>query len=214
MMTATLDSIENKIDQILSDLGIIPRLVVTSPVVSPAPVWPLQADCNAFYGNPGDTPDQWASWEKEYLIDIPCPWPLNMDNVVVTQIRINKRCAASLTRVLNNIWDATGHSLSAIQTLRYNLFSGSYNQRPIRGGTMRSMHGFGAAIDWDDQDNQQHALHHLFTDNSLLIVKFKEEGWVWGGDWSSQSIDSMHVQASACSSIKLNITGTNHAHRI
>ena len=159
-------------------------------------VWPLQKDCDAFYGNPGDTPDQWMAWEATHLVDVPCPWQLNMDKIVVTQIRIHKLVAPSLTRVLGSIWDATGQSLSAIQTLRYNLFSGSYNQRPIRGGTMRSMHGYGAAIDWDDQDNQQHATHHLFQDSSLIIMKFKEEGWIWGGDWSPQSVDAMHVQAA------------------
>ena len=201
-MTATLDSIDGKIDQLLSHFSTPPGGYTPAPPQTPLTktitpqIWPLQSNCNAFYGDPGDTPDQWAAWEKEYLVDVPCPWPLNMDNVVVTKIRINKKCADSLTRVLNNIWDATAHSLSAIQTLRYNLFSGSYNQRPIRGGTMRSMHGYGAAIDWDDQDNQQHALHHLFTDSSLLIVKFKEENWIWGGDWSPASIDAMHVQAA------------------
>ena len=159
-------------------------------------VWPLQKDCDAFYGNPGDDPPQWAVWEAANLVDVLCPWPLNMDSIVVTKIRIHKLLAPSLTRVLGSIWDATGQSLSAIQTMRYNLFSGSYNQRPIRGGTMRSMHGYGAAIDWDDQDNQQHAMHHLFQDSSLIIMKFKEEGWIWGGDWNPGSQDAMHVQAA------------------
>ena len=201
-MTETLDTLGIKIDRLISAL-IKPEPVATPyPQTAPitatitAPIWPLQSDCNAFYGNPGDTPEQWAAWEAANLVEVPCPWPLIMDNVSLTKIRIHKKCADSLTRVLNNIWDATGKSLSAIAALRYNRFSGSYNQRPIRGGTMRSMHGFGAAIDWDDQDNQQHALHHLFQDNSLLVVKFKEENWTWGGDWQSSSIDSMHVQAA------------------
>jgi hypothetical protein len=159
-------------------------------------VWPLQIDCPTFYGDPGgyDASPQRSAWEAEYLVDVKCPWQLMMDKTPVTQIRINKNCSDSLTRVLNNVWDATGQSQSAIETLRYNLYSGSYVPRVIRGGSMPSMHNFGAAIDWDDQDNQQHALHHLFQDSSLLIVKFKEEGAVWGGDWSPQSIDAMHVQ--------------------
>ena len=37
---------------------------------------------------------------------------------------------------------------------------------------------------------------HLFTDATLLVVKFKEQGWQWGGDWSAGSIDAMHVQAA------------------
>jgi hypothetical protein len=56
------------------------------------------------------------------------------------------------------------------------------------------MHGFGAAIDWDAEENEQHSTKHLFQENSLIVVKFKEQGAVWGGDWSPQSIDAMHLQ--------------------
>ena len=58
------------------------------------------------------------------------------------------------------------------------------------------MHAFAAAIDWDAADNEQHALRHLFQNDSLLVVKFREEGWIWGGDWSPGSVDAMHVQAA------------------
>ena len=184
-------------DKELGTVAPVPAPTIITPPQSITPVvWPLQADCNEFYGNPGDTPAEWAVWEAANLVDISCPWVLNMDGVVVKQIRIHRKCAESLAQVLNAIWNATGQSQSAIETLRYNRFSGSYNQRPIRGGTMRSMHGFGAAIDWDAEDNEQHATVHLFQDSSLLVVKFKEAGWIWGGDWSPQSVDCMHVQSS------------------
>jgi hypothetical protein len=159
-------------------------------------VWPLQKDCNAFYGNPGDSQAQWTAWESSHLVNVPCPWVLHMGKDVVTQIRIHKLVAPSLTAVLASIWDAVGKDQSAIDTLHYNQYSGSYNQRPMRGGTARSMHGFGAAIDFDDQENQQHHMQHLFQDSSLLVVKFKADGWTWGGDWSPASIDAMHVQAA------------------
>jgi hypothetical protein len=163
-------------------------------------VWPLQKDCNVFYGNPGSTAAQWAAWEDANLTKVICPWPLAFfdsgKSTPVKAIGINKKCAASLGVVLGNIWDAVAHDVSAIETLHYNRYSGSYNQRKMRGGSARSMHGFGAAIDWDAEENEQHATKHLFQENSLIVVKFKAEGWVWGGDWSPQSIDSMHVQAA------------------
>lgn len=159
-------------------------------------VWPLQKDCNAFYGNPGDTPAQWASWESANLVRIPCPWILHMDKDIVKEISIHKKCAESLTGILGAIWEAVGKDQSAIETLHYDQFSGSYNQRPMRGGSARSMHGFGAAIDFDYDDNLFHATKHLFQDNSLLVVKFKADGWQWGGDWSPGSVDAMHVQAA------------------
>jgi hypothetical protein len=86
--------------------------------------------------------------------------------------------------------------VETIRALRYDVYDGSYNLRPMRGGSALSMHSFACAIDWDAADNQFHAQKHLFTDSSLLVVKFKEEGWIWGGDWLPGSEDSMHVQAA------------------
>lgn len=160
------------------------------------PVWPLQRDCTAFYGDPGNTSQQWAVWEHAHLITVPCPWPLFYGASRVNGIRIHKLCAESLARVLSNIWEAVGKDVSAIETLHYQKYSGSYNQRPMRGGSARSMHGYGAAVDFDAEENAQHSLHHLFQPTSPIVVKFKEEGWAWGGDWSPGSIDAMHFQAA------------------
>jgi D-alanyl-D-alanine carboxypeptidase len=155
-------------------------------------MWPLQKDCMTFYGDP-----RAAGWLQANTTDVACPWPLHMGSVPIAHIVIHKKCAESLTRVLNNIWDAAGKSLAVIQKLRYDVYDGSYNLRNIRGSASSlSMHAFAAAIDWDAADNEQHATKHLFQDDSLIVVKFKEEGWVWGGDWSPGSIDAMHVQAA------------------
>ena len=163
-------------------------------------IWPLQKDCPAFYGDPGNTPTLWAAWEAANLVDVPCPWKLFFkDNDLiqpVSAIRIHKKCAGSLNIVLHSIWDAVGDDQSAIETLHYHLYSGSYNQRPMRGGVARSMHGFGAAIDMDAEENEQHSTKHLYQANSLIVLKFKAENWIWGGDWSPTSIDAMHFQAA------------------
>jgi hypothetical protein len=154
--------------------------------------WPLQRDCLGFYGDPRQ-----PRWLQANTIDASCPWPLHMGSVAISHILIHKKCAESLTRVLNNIWEAAGKSLTTIRKLRYDVYDGSYNLRSIRGSASAlSMHAFAAAIDWDAADNEQHARKHLFQDDSLLVVKFKEEGWIWGGDWSADSIDAMHVQAA------------------
>jgi hypothetical protein len=160
------------------------------------PIWPLQRDCSAFYGDPGNDSKRWSLWEHANLITVPCPWPLFYEGHPTKGIRIHKKCADSLTRVLNNVWDALGKDISAVETLHYNRYSGSYNQRLMRGGTSRSMHGFGCAIDWDAENNAQHDPHGLFLPTSLIVVKFKEEGWIWGGEWSGSSVDKMHFQAA------------------
>lgn len=157
--------------------------------------WPLQKDCNAFYGNPDS-----LSWESNNIVTVPCPWKIWFVDGKISQlvagIRVHKKCAGSLTIVLGSIWDAVGKDQSAIETLHYHHYSGSYNQRPMRGGTMRSMHGFGVAIDWDAEENEQHSSRHLFQENSLIVTKYKAENWTWGGDWSPKSIDAMHFQAA------------------
>jgi hypothetical protein len=153
--------------------------------------WPLQRDCTAFYGDPYK-----PGWYTENTVLVPCPWKLVYENTPVAGIRIHKKCAASLTRVLNYVWAKSGKSQKVIEENRYHLFSGSYNLRPMRGASQISMHGYACAIDWDDADNQFHNTRHLFTDNSLLVQAFKAEGWEWGGDWSPASVDAMHVQAA------------------
>lgn len=147
------------------------------------PQWPTQAQAYAFY-----TPLEFTQ--------VVCLWPLFIEGKPVKAINIHTKCADSLTRVLSRVWEDVGQSVDKIKELRYDQYDGSYNPRSIRGGHSPSMHSYGAAIDWDAKDNQQHSTHHLFTNDSPLIKRFKEEGWVWGGDWSVASIDAMHVQAA------------------
>lgn len=147
--------------------------------------WPTQAQARTFYGAPGTN-----------LTLLPCPWQLTYLGLPVAGITINKNCADSLRRVLEYVWELCDEDQDKINSLHYNRFSGSYNDRNIRGGSSPSMHSYGAAIDWDDQENQQHSQHHVFTRESPLIAAFLQEGWIWGGDWSPGSIDAMHVQAA------------------
>jgi D-alanyl-D-alanine carboxypeptidase len=161
------------------------------------PVWPLQAQCDTFYGDPrGDGGTYSPTWAAQNLTHVPCPWVLVMDSQHVPFITIHRKCADSLKRVLSNIWDAVGQDQGAIETLHYNRYSGSFNFRPMRGGSALSMHSYGVAIDWDAEENPQHSTQHLFQPNSLIVTKFKAENWIWGGDWSGTSIDAMHFQAA------------------
>lgn len=167
-------------------------------VILPSPhTWPTQAQCDAFYGNPrgqGDGVSQ--SWYAANVTHVRCPWALHMDAITLHDIEIHRKCVDSLTRVLGNIWDAAGRDQAKIEAMHYDRYSGSFNYRNKRGGSTLSMHSYGAAIDWDSEENQQHSQKHLFQSDSLLIVKFKEEGWICGLDWSAGSIDPMHVQAA------------------
>lgn len=155
------------------------------------PVWPLQRDCPSFYGNPAD-----PKWYGANVVPVECPWPLKFGTTPVAHIMIHKLCAESLERVLGATWDACNKNVERVRAFRYDRFSGSFNFRKMRGGSALSMHSYACAIDFDAEDNAFHSTHHLFTDASPLVVSFKEEGWIWGGDWNPGSQDAMHVQAA------------------
>lgn len=144
----------------------------------------------AFYGDP-----RRSGWLAANTVQVKCPWTLYVGKTPVTSILIHKKCAESLGRVLGAIWEAVDKDEIAIKKLKYHVFDGSYNLRSMRGNpNQMSMHSFACAIDWDAADNPFRSRTHLFKSDSLLVVKFKEESWIWGGDWSNP--DAMHVQAS------------------
>lgn len=158
--------------------------------------WPLQRDCDAFYGNPRGAGDTYSpKWAAANLVHVPCPWAIHIGKAPVPFITIHKNCADSLKRVLAEIWTAAGKDQAKIHAWRYDEYDGSFNYRPKRGASSLSMHAYGCAIDWDAADNAFHARKHLFTDKSPLVIAFRREGWVWGGEWST-STDAMHVQAA------------------
>ena len=158
------------------------------------PEWPLQRDCTAFYGDPYQ-----AGWLHANTVDVPCPWPLRVEGAVRSSILINKRCADSLARALAAIWERCGKDPHKIAALKYDVFDGSYNLRPMRGSSQISMHSYACAIDFDADENEFHGPRHTFTPDSIIVEEFEREGWTWGGRWSAGSKDWMHFQAARVS---------------
>jgi hypothetical protein len=155
--------------------------------------WPFQKDCDAYYGNPRGKGGSYSpAWAAANLVHVPCPWPLFIEKKAVAFITIHRRCSESLTRVLTNI--AHRCTPAEIKALKYDVFDGSFNYRPMRGSRALSMHSYGCAIDWDAEDNPFRSKKHTFKSDSPLVLAFKAEGWAWGGDWDAP--DAMHVQAA------------------
>lgn len=172
-------------------------------------VWPLQSQADAFYGNPrGRDGKVSPAWKKANIIKIPVPFKITMRidppkarrkidpvvYVVYTHIEIHKKCAESATRILNNTWTRVGKSQAMIDKLHLSDFSGSYNFRVISGGKRLSTHAYGAAWDWDADDNWLNDQTPFFTKDHPFAVAHAEEGWVWGDTWKRR--DSMHWQAA------------------
>lgn len=155
--------------------------------------WPLQRDCADFYGSPATAKgNASAKWEKENLILIPCPWVLRYDGKPVKGIRIHKKCAESLSRVLDRIWLRCGKSQRAIDEIGMSVYGGSYNFRKVRGGASLSMHAYGCAVDFDPARNGLGNPNPAMS--RVVIEEFEREGWEWGGHWSRP--DGMHFQAA------------------
>ncbi len=149
-------------------------------------VWPTQAECPAFYGST-------EAAIQASLVNVQVPWLMNGKT---HSIPIHRKCAESLTRVVNYIWEQCGKSQNQIHAFGYDIFDGSFNWRDIAGTSTPSVHSYGAAIDFDAAANPQHATNTKFKSDSLITQAFETEGWIWGGRWSVESVDSMHYQAA------------------
>jgi hypothetical protein len=155
-------------------------------------IWPSQSQAMPFFGNPAS-----AGWEAANLVEVTCPWELTVEGTKTDRIKIHRKCALSLGRVLDYIWEQCGKSQAQINAFGYNVFDGSYNYRPIAGTSTLSEHAYGGALDFNAAANPQHATasQTKFKEDSLIVQAFKGEGWTWGGDWSPAYRDAMHFQA-------------------
>ena len=80
------------------------------------PVWPLQRDCPTFYGNPAT-----AGWLAKNTTPVLCPWTLYVGSTPTRHITIHTKCADSLGRVLEAVWEACGKDQAKIHELRYDV---------------------------------------------------------------------------------------------
>lgn len=147
---------------------------------SPNP-WPAtsQAALTAFYGSAGD---------ESRLINLNVSGlGLRYDGNPVRTIRCHAKVADSLRRVLT--------SLSVTHPDILALYAGCYNNRPMRGGSLPSLHARGAAVDFDPDRNRNTVSWPIAATMPLEVMEaFSREGWVSAG--SAWGRDAMHFQAT------------------
>lgn len=161
------------------------RAYLKSLMPNPNP-WPSsdQTSLKAFFGEPGD---------ESNLTTIEFPYEIKYDGKIVTKTRVNKKCAASLLRILERIESRMAAVPDIVDEATD--YCGIFNFRPKRGGTSWSLHAYGAAIDLDADDNTFKDTWPLKADMPLEIIEeFAREGWIsaaafWG-------YDAMHFQAT------------------
>jgi len=161
------------------------------------PKWPHQSDVDNFYGNPrGDGDEPGSAWVAQNIIRVKTPWDLvtawNFSSV--SGIRIHKKCAESLDRVFQNIWDAAGKDQLKINEWGMNLYAGGFNYRMMRGSSRLSLHSWGCAVDFDSARNAFGDSTPNFALIPAVLDAFAKEEWTWGGKW--KKTDGMHWQAA------------------
>jgi hypothetical protein len=139
-----------------------------------------QAALQGFYGSPGD---------ESRLVNLDVQGlGVCYDGKPVRTIRCHERVADSLRRVLETI-AAGPHAAILAQ------YAGVYNNRPMRGGSLPSLHARGAAIDLDPATNRLSQSWPVSATMPLEVMEaFAREGWLAAGAFWGR--DAMHFQAT------------------
>ncbi len=144
--------------------------------------WPAtsQAALQAFYGSPGNE-SKLVNLNVEGL-------GLKYDGKPVKSIRCHDKVADSLKRILTELSKTHPDILAQ--------YAGVFNNRPMRGGSLPSLHARGAAIDLAPDTNQNKQAWPVSADMPLEVMEsFAREGWMPAGAFWGR--DAMHFQATA-----------------
>lgn len=154
----------------------------------PSPnLWPSasQAALRRFYGEPGT-----KTFTPPGIISIDAPSWLRLydnSNERVRKIRCHEKVAESLLRALESAYAAAPEFARR--------YFGVYNGRPMRGGSLPSMHAYGAAIDLSANTNGNKTHWPTRADMPIEVMEaFAREGWTAAGAFWGR--DAMHFQGT------------------
>lgn len=126
------------------------------------------------------------------------PWPMVLawdQRHRLGAIRCHQDVAASGQRAFDRI--AATYDQVSIRALGLHLFGGCFNNRPVRGGTRKSTHAWGVAIDFDPMRNRLNwnaGQARLAQPDAVPFWEaWEAEGWTSLG--RARDFDWMHVQA-------------------
>ncbi len=154
--------------------------------------WPHDdtASKNAFYGDfhsPG--------WQALNLVHMQPPFAMFYAKQPLTHgILVHKKIVPALTLVFAEIWDKCGHIQSAVDKTGASDFGGCFEIRNIAGSNSWSNHSWACAIDLWPERNGFNAPNPGFVASSIVVEAFKNQKFLWGGDYSGRR-DNMHFEA-------------------
>lgn len=172
-------------------------------MTTPQSHWPLQRDCDTFYGNPRgrNASNPSVAFESKYIVNLTPPFQLYYGDKAVKTIRVHVKCKDAFERVFLNLKEAAGGDYKTLQHWGVTKYGGAYNYRLMRGGNSLSMHSWGCAIDLDPANNGMYDKTPRFAQFPAVLKAFADEGAIWGGDWNGnhntqdeRSCDGMHWQ--------------------
>ena len=145
--------------------------------------WPAtdQASLTRFYGAPGDT-------SRHTQINV-AGLGVKFDGRPVSRITCHERVADSLLAILRELATFPAGRIAVAK------YAGCYDNRPMRGGSLPSLHARAAAIDLmpDTNDNREH--WPVASDMPIEVMEvFARHGWLPAGAFWSR--DAMHFQAT------------------
>jgi hypothetical protein len=147
---------------------------------SPNP-WPKsdQKSLTAFYGAPGD--------ESRHVRINVTGLGVKYGGKTVNVILCHQKVADSLLRIITNLSRTHPEILAQ--------YAGVYNNRPMRGGSLPSLHARAAAIDLDPDRNAFKSSWPVAAHMPLEVMEaFAREGWLAAGAF--WNYDAMHMQAT------------------
>lgn len=149
-------------------------------------VWPLQKDCERYYGKVGT---------NQTSLTLPYKMRLAWD---LKSSVIKFQCHEKVHDAMSNIFTKTlsEYGEEKIKQLRLDVFGGCLNVRQMRGGSAWSMHSWGIAVDLDPENNGLKMNHKQATFAKPEYVPFwkivESEGAVSLG--RARDFDWMHFQ--------------------
>jgi hypothetical protein len=142
------------------------------------PPLPDDASMKAYYGQPGSTSN---------LVSIGVgDFGMQYDHKSVLTVRVHERAAESLHGALKEISESPSSRI-----LDY--YAGTFNNRPMRGGSRPSKHAWGVAIDLDPDSNGLRQHWPMSADMPFEVIRiFAKWGWTSAGAFWSR--DAMHFE--------------------